>query len=241
MKKIFQRTKFPFIMTIITCLLSFVFFFLSNGESWNYRYIIILIGLFPFTLFLIITAFTNILFEKKYTKIISMITTTILTFGCIVYYFVGILFCVVLILQHPVKDVNYYHHFVSSSYLLQVFPKKIPSSAKKVKLVYSPKFLQAPVETTLYYIDDKMDLKTFDKLYRKKAKWVGYLSENKEKENLLDGFLINTPISEKNKDSFQIYLIKGNCDDSGYCNHGNYLIASMNPETKEVIFSSKEW
>lgn len=33
----------------------------------------------------------------------------------------------------------------------------------------------------------------------------------------------------------------GDCDNSGYCNHGNYIIAAFNKKTHEVIFSSEQW
>lgn len=158
----------------------------------------------------------------------------------IFYYFIGFIVCAVIVAQHPVKDIKYYHHFVQGT-LLQVFPTQIPNSAQQVKLIYIPRVLQGPTETTLYYIDKNLDINEFDKQYRTKAKWVGRKNEEEQKEELLESVFLNTPISGKNENHFTIYLIMGDCDNSGYCNHGNYFIAAMNSETKEVVFSSKKW
>ena len=86
-----------------------------------------------------------------------------------------------------------------------------------------------------------MTKENFDKEYKNKAIWIGHKEEYTEKEGLLSRVFTYTPSYYKNENDYIIYLIEGRCDDSGYCNHGDFLIAAFNEKTNEVIFSSGEW
>ena len=86
-----------------------------------------------------------------------------------------------------------------------------------------------------------MTKEKFDKEYKNKAIWIGHKEEYTEKEGLLSRVFTYTPSYYKNENDYIIYLIEGRCDDSGYCNHGDFLISAFNEKTNEVIFSSGEW
>ena len=81
----------------------------------------------------------------------------------------------------------------------------------------------------------------FMKKYKNKAIWIGHIDEYTDKKGLLSGVFNNTPAHDKNINDYTIYLMDGDCDNSGYCNHGNYIIAAFNKKTHEVIFSSEQW
>lgn len=65
--------------------------------------------------------------------------------------------------------------------------------------------------------------------------------EYTEKNGLLAGAFVYTPVYYENEDDYILYLVEGRCNDSGYCNHGDFLIAAFNEKTNEVIFRSEEW
>ena len=83
--------------------------------------------------------------------------------------------------------------------------------------------------------------KIFMKEYKNKAIWIGHIDEYTDKKGLLSGVFNNTPAHDKNTYDYTIYLMDGDCDNSGYCNHGNYIIAAFNKKKHEVIFSSEQW
>ena len=44
-----------------------------------------------------------------------------------------------------------------------------------------------------------------------------------------------------NENDYIIYLVAGECDDSGYCNHGEFLFSAFNEKTNEIIYKSEVW
>lgn len=124
---------------------------------------------------------------------------------------------------------------------LNVFPKKIPKEVEDVKFLYAPGILQGETIYTLYYVNKNMTLNEFDKKYKKQAEWVGHLKDYKENEGLLNGVFYNTPSEYENENDYVIYLIKGECDDSGYCNHGHYILSAFNEKTYQVVYSAEYW
>ena len=123
----------------------------------------------------------------------------------------------------------------------KVFPQKIPKNVEDVKFYYAPGVLQGGTRYTLYYVDKKMTLDEFDKKYKKQAEWIGHIDDYKEKPGLLGGAFYSTPSEYKNENEYVIYLIKGRCDDSGYCNHGDFLMAAFNEKTHQVVYSTESW
>lgn len=93
----------------------------------------------------------------------------------------------------------------------------------------------------MYYVDDQLDTKYFDDKYEQIAEWVGHKEEYEEKPGLLSGVFSMTPAEYKRENDFKIYLIRGECDDSGYCNHGRFLVVAVNENTKEVLYQCESW
>ena len=81
----------------------------------------------------------------------------------------------------------------------------------------------------------------FNEKYKDNAIWIGNIDEYDEKEGLLTGAFSNTPAYDKNSSDYVIYLYEDYCDDSGYCNHGEFLFAAFNEKTSEVIYKHEYW
>lgn len=239
-KEIIKYSLFPLIMCMITMLIGiFLFVFTAIGLPIKEVLTILLISFLPFLVFLLITILTYHFKDKK--KRIFKIITIFLTFSLIIYYFISLFVCILLSAVNPITDPKYYKYYVSGERLEKVFPSNIPSNAENVSFHYSPGFLQAGTNYSLYYIDKDMTKNKFDEKYKDKAIWIGYKDEYTEKQGLLTGVFAYTPAYYENEEDYIIYLIEGRCDDSGYCNHGDFLIAAFNEKTKEVVFSSEQW
>lgn len=238
--KILKEESFLFMMCIITFLTSIFFFYFTIGDDWSYRYIIILCGVFPFLFYLVITIvsikFSNIKTVQTITSLLSIAFSLILLF----YYFHVLFLSLIMETDHPSKDIKYYSHYVKSDYLLEVFPNSIPNNVENVQLLYSPGLLQAGTMYSLYYVDKSLQVENFDNRYMEKAEWVGYIKNYDDKDGLLSGRFYNTPVEYK-IENFRMYLIDSYCDDSGYCNHGRFLLVAINQDTKEVIYRSESW
>lgn len=240
--KYYNKAKFPFIMTII----SFVFMLLSiywgiELIEISYKIKVIITGILPFSIFLLITRLTYIYHEKKNTKTISntitLILTLLFTFYCPINTFITIL---INDMMYPTKDINNYQKYIKSKRLSEVFPNEIPKEVKDPILIYSPGFLQASNRYVLYYVDPNLNIIDFDNQYLPKAKWIGNNNDD-DLPMAVDINFTNLPVEEKDIDNFKIYVIDSYCDDSGWCNHGRYLIVAVNEYTKQVIYESETW
>lgn len=229
-------------MTII----SFVFMLLSiylgiELIEISYKIKVIIIGILPFSIFLLITRLTYIYHEKKNTKTISntitLILTLLFTFYCPINTFTTIL---INDMMYPTKDINNYQKYIKSKKLSEAFPSEIPKEVKDPILIYSPGFLQAGNRYVLYYVDPDLNIIDFDNQYLLKAKWIGNNNDN-DLPMAVDINFTNLPVEEKDIDNFKIYVIDSYCDDSGWCNHGRYLIVAVNEYTKQVIYESETW
>ncbi len=148
--------------------------------------------------------------------------------------------CALDAVENPITDVKYYKREIKGD-LLKVFPPDIPDNVENVEFYYAPGFLQGGTNYSLYYIDKNMTMDKFDKKYKDKAIWIGHKDEYTEKRGLLTGAFSYTPAEYENEDDYIIYLVEGKCDNSGYCNHGNYLMTAYNEKTNEVIFRLEDW
>lgn len=236
--KCFKRTKFSFIMMCITFIISFSFLYFAIIEDIKWMCITMLIGSIPFILYLILTLCVNKFYEKKYTKNIYNIITPILTLMILMYYFVAVIFSVFIQATHPITNVNKYKYIIYDS-LLTVFPEQIPKNATNKYLYYQPGILQGSTTIILYYIDNNIDKDLIYDKYSDISKWIGYSSDYEDNKELLTDVFYNTPI--ENENDFKLFLIDGSCDNSGYCNHGNYLIVALNENTKEILYELKSW
>lgn len=237
----FKKCRFSVIICIITFLIGIFLSYDSVGVPIKAKLTILLVSFFPFVLFLIIILIIYKFRKRKKVvftfKILSIIITCLLLF----YYFYALFFVLLEEATNPITNPKYYNHYVSSSRLKSVFPKKIPNDVKKIEFYYAPGILQGGTNYSLYYIDKNMTIDKFDKKYKEKAIWIGHKEEYIKEEGLLTGAFSYTPANYKNEDDYIIYLVESYCDDSGYCNHGNFLLAAYNEKTHEVIFKAKQW
>lgn len=236
----FKQNIFKIILCILTFLIGcLIFCSIAIGISIKEQLIIMLISFLPFLIFLLITIFSY--YHKEKYKIVIRAITIILSILLIGYYFIATILCIILQSLNPVINPNYYNYYIQTSNLKEKFPNKIPNNAENIKFIHSTGILQGGTIYSLYYIDNKMTDEIFMKKYKNKAIWIGHIDEYTDKKGLLSGVFNNTPAHDKNKNNYTIYLMDGDCDNSGYCNHGNYIIAAFNEKTHEVIFSSEQW
>lgn len=238
--QIIERSKLSFIMCIITLILSYIFIDSSLIFDGKEKIIVLLIGFVPVIVFLIITLAINYFYKKnivqKALKILNILLIIILP----MYYLIGFLACTVIKISNPIVNIKNYKYLVNGE-LLNVFPSSIPENVIDTRLTYSPALLQAGDQITLYYIDNNLNFEEFDNKYKEKAIWIGNVDDYEENKGLLTGIFSDTSVTYETENDFIIYLIEGKCDDSGYCNHGKFTLAAVNPKTNEVIYEYKYW
>ncbi len=241
LKEIRNNNKLAFNFAIINFIIGTILFYETLFRPINIILITLLISYLPFIIFFIISLLSCHLKDNlKAIKVIKIITK-ILIYLQVFYYFMAIFIISILISLNPVTNPKYYKFFVNSDELTKVFPKQIPDNVKNVQFYYAPGVLQGSTDYVLYYIDENINLDKFNNYFKDKAIWIGHKKEYTEKKGLLTGTFSFTPIEYKNEDDFIIYLIKGECDDSGYCNHGKYLFAAINENTNEIIYKLSFW
>lgn len=239
-KEIFKYSKFSVLMCIITLLIGILLYSSTAiGIPIRAKANIFLASFIPFFIFFIITI-VSYRFKEKYRRILKVISI-IISLLLVFYYFISFFICMLLAYTNPVTNPKYYNYYVTGKRLKNVFPSKIPSNAKNIEFYYAPGVLQGGTTYSLYYIDDSMTKEKFDKEYKNKSIWIGHKKEYTEKNGLLAGAFAYTPVYYENEDDYILYLVEGRCNDSGYCNHGDFLIAAFNEKTNEVIFRSEEW
>ncbi len=238
----FKKIRFPLIMSIITFLVGCILAYTSIGLPLNKDlFIILAVSYFPFLLFLIITLLCYYFGDKKQKRFVFKAIAGVLSWLLIYYYFIAIFTICLLESVNPVTNIKYYKHYVGGSELTKVFPKKIPDDVENIEFYYAPGILQGGTNYVLYYIDRNMTPEKFNENYKKQAIWIGHKKEYTEKNGLLSGAFAYTPAYLKNEEDYTIYLVEGECDNSGYCNHGKFLLAAYNEQTNEVIFSAESW
>lgn len=239
---VFKKIRFPLIMTILTfmvgCLLAYTSIGIPFGKA---LFIIFLASYIPFILFLIITLLCYHFGNQKQVRFVFKAISAI--FACLLmyYYIIALFLILAMEAENPVTDVKYYRHYVGGTELTKVFPKKIPDHVENIEFYYAPGFLQAGTNYMLYYVDKDMTADQFNQNYKDKAIWIGHKNEYTEKEGLLAGAFSFAPVDYKDEDTYIIYLADGECDDSGYCNHGKFLLTAYNEKTHEVIFRAESW
>ena len=238
-KSTFKKIRFPLIMSIITFLIGIFLSYDLIGFPLKAKIIVFFAAFTPFILFMIFLFVIYI--NKENQKIFSIFKTISIVITCLLlFYYLFALFIIVLTeAVNPMTNLIYYKFYKPDS---EIFPKKIPKDVEDVKFLYVPGVLQGGTIYTLYYVDKNMTLKEFDKKYKNQAEWIGHLDDYKEKEGLLSGAFGCTPAEyADNKNDYVIYLIKGTCDNSGYCNHGHFIMAAFNEKTHQVIYSVEYW
>ena len=234
----FKKIRFSLIMSIITFLIGIFFAYDLIGFPLKTKLIGLFVAFIPFMLFMIILIIIYVNKENQKIFSISKKISVVITYLLLFYYLIALFIIVLTESLNPMINPKYYNFYRPD---LNVFPKKIPEDVEDVQFLYSPGILQGGKIYTLYYIDKDMSLNEFDKKYKKQAEWVGHLEDYKEKSGLLSGAFHLIPSEYENKNDYIIYLIKGKCDDSGYCNHGHYVLSAFNEKTHQVIYKAEYW
>ena len=241
-----KKYVFPLIMTIITFFIGSFFIYVTIGVPLKAEFQILLVSYFP-TLFFILNTILIYKFNNS-KKIITTfhILSIILTCILFIYYFIALFIVALIQAINGVSNPIFYKHYVSGTHLTKVFPENIPKNVSDVQFHYNPAFLQGGMIHYLYYVDENMTSDKFDKKYKSKAIWVGHKDEYNENKGLLSSGLLmyseeSYYKSQEHENDFVIYLVKGRCDDSGWCNHGEVLYAAFNEKTKEVIYRAEQW
>lgn len=241
LKEMKKNNKLAFNFVIIDFIVGTLLFYDALFRPINIILLTLLLSYLPFIIFFIISLlsyhFKN---NLKAIKIIK-ITTKILSYLQVFYYFMAIFMITILMALNPVTNPKYYKFFVNYDELTKVFPKQIPDNASNVQFYYAPGVLQGGTDYVLYYIDNNITLDKFNEKFKNKSIWIGHENEYTEKKGLLTSIFSHTPIEYEKKDDFIIYLIEGECDNSEYCNHGNYLLVAINENTNEIVYKSSSW
>lgn len=240
-KQMYQKSQISFIMSIISFLIGCFFIHSTIGYPLKVSFTISLIGILPFLIFFLVVIGKYFLSNKKIINIILTIISGFLTFFLVIYYFIAIFICAIIQCDNPITNYKNYEHFIKSDYLLKAFPVEIPDTATNISFYHRVGILQGGTNYSLYYIDKTISFEEFDKKYNEIAIWSGRINEYNENFGLLSGAFSNTPVEYKNEEEFIIYLIDGECDDSGFCNHGDFLLAAYNIKTHEIVYSSDNW
>lgn len=241
MKKCWKKIstiKPYYTMCFISFLIGSLFFIFSQADPFSFRYILLLLGYAPFLLFFTFSIL-HFIFKTELMQKLLVDFTIVLSAFLLFYYFLAFGMCIAIEGTTPITNAKYYKYKVKGEWLLQVFPKEIPSHVQNVQFAYQPGFLQGGAVVSLYYIDEHLDTETFQKNWEEKAIWIGHFDQNDSKKYRLSFYM--TPVDENKINDFMIYLIEGRCDDSGYCNHGDFLFVAINPGTKEVIYKGEDW
>lgn len=238
-KFMYKNFKFPTIMVIVTFLIDLILFLDYKDFYSCSRLSLTIMGALPLLGYIAILLLSNKFINKKYTKIISLITSIILFFVTIIYYFIILLFIIFMDFDQPIKDIKYYDQYVNTN-LLDFFPSEVPKNVEDIIFIYSPKLLQSIGETSLYYVDKNLNVESFENKYKKDAIWVGYKKDYLQNKGLLNN-IFSSHLSIDNEDKFKIYLFDAKCDDSGYCNHGGFSLVALNENTNEVLYTSQKW
>lgn len=229
MKKISNSIKDSSIIFVLLTINILYFFYVFKFNmiymdiSLRIKYIIL--DLIPFIIYLILFIFYRI----KKTNIIKILACSLFLIFNFCYKIQISIFKVIDLSNHPIININHYKYV-----RINEFPKKIPKSAKNIKLFYIPGFLQGGDTLKLYYIDTKSNIQKIEKQL-KNDNIISVKGTTYENSFDFDGYKIN------NINDFDFYYLKNHCDDSGYCNHGNYFAIAINENTNEIIYITESW
>ena len=235
-EKVILKRLIPFIMTAVIIAIGLWFFRSSLGIEGRARTIISMISFAPIAVMAVVSVVSLFVSKTAAQRTVMMIVSLVLAAVMIVYFAVMLIPVALIESDNPVTDVKYYEAKVNDP----AFPESIPESAENVKFYYSPGALQGGTVISLYYVDDDMTVEEFDSIYRDKALWTGRYNEYLDVPGLLE-YAFSDLETVGNFDDYKIYLIEAKGDDSGYLNHGKYLLAAFNDKTKEALYKYEAW
>ena len=237
-----KKIIFPLIMSIITFLIGSFVAIVFLGIQLKGYLLLLLIAYLPFIIYLTNTMIIYLIKEGRRLVNFALISSIVITSTLWIYYIIAIFPIALISAMYPVTNTVFYKKIINdlNTPITDVFPKKIPKEVENVKFHYNTSFLMGSELLYLYYIDKDMTDEKFDKEYKDKSIWIG---NYKEKKEISGGYLLEFSKDEsyKRENDFTIYLFDQDCDDSGYCNHGIYILAGFNEKTKEIIYKYEHW
>lgn len=234
-KKSFQNST---VSTIVLIISAVVFLLLAPQiifDSFLLRLKYYGLLLIPVAIFLFVTFLT---YKGKLKESWSSIISCALLFVFIIHNIILIFSIVIDEIKHPITNIRYYEELRDKN-----FPEVIPKDAQNVMFYYHPTFLMGGSGVGLYFRTDNEELiQEYISKYEEKAKYTSLNYEPDRETGYLPNDYIYTPYEyEKLPQEFVIYYLEQGCDDSGYCNHGEYTIVAINDATNEVIFKNEDW
>ena len=232
-KLAFQRATISAILLTISSVIFLLFASQIIFDSFLMRLKYYALTFVPVAAFLILTFFTT---KKKIKEGWSSLIALILFFIFNVYNFIMFFAIVIDEIEHPITNIRYYEELRHND-----FPETIPKGAQNATMCYHPGFLQGGSVVGVYFkIDNEDVIKGYISKYEKKAK---YTSLNYKPDGVT-GYepieFLCSPYDEL-PEEFVIYYLEQECDDSGYCNHGEYTIVAINDITNEIICENSDW
>lgn len=239
-KDVLRNSKFQIVLAIINFLIFALFVYSTKYDSWIYRYKVLLWASLPFIVCLILAVLKNKHYSNNKVKGAINVISGLLIFINFMFFCVLSIGYVIWKGESPKLNIKYYTNYIERyDYVKDIFPKDIPNNVTNAEFYHIPGFLQGADEIVLYYVDKDLNIEEFDRKYKDKTEWIGYKDDYYQKEGLLVGSLLYNKLD--NDKDFKIYLFDSYCDDSGYCNHGYYILVGVNENTKEVIYKTSNW
>lgn len=181
--------------------------------------------------------------RKNIKKIIINIIINVIQIVCILLSF--IYFCVLIVVGSfimAVDGVNNIKNYkkVRYQHKISIGPNSIPNNAKNVNFHYNNSFLQGGEVFYLYFKTDNKSLKKYKEEYSIIAKSVIDYNSIDNNYHYLKSMHIDDLFKES-KENLKVYYLEGFCDNSGYCNHGEYKIVIIDEFSNSIMFMYEKW
>lgn len=198
--------------------------------------ILLVIGIFIVLIPLMVSVKLLILLLKRKISVLKNIISELFLIPLsLIYLFVCIFVIGIVASMIPVRDYHKYKYlYDSDSMVIRDFPSSIPDDAYDVKFYYESSALQKGSVMNLYY---KVDSDTV-KMYKDKYKKIEIDKSKIDVDNINKLYLGN---NIKIDDNYRLYFLYSYCDESGYCNHGEYSYVAINEKSNECIFVLSKW
>lgn len=197
-----------------------------------------------FTILLLIPIFVSLIMLNIKKKDIMNNNTlnliqVLLVIGTFIYLFFVIIFADYILAVDGVNNIKNYNK-VCSLYKIKICPNKISKTAKKVYFHYNAPFFQGGEKFNLFFQTDTTEIQNYKKKYENNSKWINnynllnndyYFLKNRKNEELFQGDIEN----------IKVYFLDGRCDNSGYCNHGEYNAIFINEKNNSIMFNYEKW
>ncbi len=233
----FFSENFVYLCAILN-FLTFIYFRSIFIIEDIFKSVIITILFFIPTMFSLILIYLN---RKQILKLKKInLIQILLIFSSILYIFIVLTSTIFIMASDGVNNsINYWR--VRNFYFKKKFefPNKIPKGVRNIIFHYHPSFLQGSEVFSLYYESNDSLIQNYKKDIKKISKNNGEFNFIKNKYYLDDNFLEYT--KKEDISAFNIYYLDGFCDNSSYCNHGEYKIIGIDESSNAVIFFYKKW